>query len=135
MEARLEYQKAAMPWPLPVLPPPHSLPPPLCVAGVSGPRLCVWQGLAWEVLLRLECNVFSYWGQGYGEQHGMGVFVHAAMFNHSCRPNTAKVRRGGEQAQGRRGRGKGEALQGGLSILLRKTRYDNVLLFTQEDVI
>jgi hypothetical protein len=103
--------------------------------------------LAWEVLLRLECNVFSYWGQGYGEQHGMGAFVHAAMFNHSCRPNTAKVRGGGEQAQGRGRRVREGLYRGGYPYcsgrhvmimyfyLLRKTRYDNVLLFTQKDVI
>lgn len=67
--------------------------------------MCVWQGLAWEVLLRLECNVFSYWGGSYGEQHGMAVFVHAAMFNHSCRPNTAKVRREGNRRKGGGGKG------------------------------
>lgn len=62
-----------------------------CLVGGSGMEECVLVRLCWEVLLRLECNVFSYWHRGYDEQRGLAVFLQPALLNHSCSPNTAKA--------------------------------------------
>ncbi len=47
---------------------------------------------ALALLLRSECNAFSYWSDdGAQDQLGMGLFLEAAMFNHACCPNVGKV--------------------------------------------
>lgn len=47
------------------------------------------------LLLRSECNAFSYWStDGSQDQLGVGLFLDAAMFNHSCLPNVGKVLEG-----------------------------------------
>jgi len=47
---------------------------------------------AFDLLLRAECNTFSYWStDGAMEQRGLGLYGDAAMFNHDCLPNIAKV--------------------------------------------
>eukprot|EP00667_Euglena_gracilis_P015028 EG_transcript_15608 len=44
------------------------------------------------LLLRAECNSFSFWSSdGNYEQLGLGVFLDAALYNHDCLPNVAKV--------------------------------------------
>jgi hypothetical protein len=47
------------------------------------------------LLLRSECNAFSFWStDGAQDQLGVGLFLEAAMFNHSCMPNVGKVLKG-----------------------------------------
>lgn len=47
------------------------------------------------LLLRSECNAFSFWStDGAQDQLGVGLFLEAAMFNHSCLPNVGKVLEG-----------------------------------------
>jgi hypothetical protein len=47
------------------------------------------------LLLRSECNAFSYWSSdGAQDQLGLGLFLEAAMFNHTCSPNVGKILRG-----------------------------------------
>ena len=47
------------------------------------------------LLLRSECNAFSYWSSdGSQDQLGLGLFLEAAMYNHTCSPNVGKILRG-----------------------------------------
>jgi len=47
------------------------------------------------LLLRSECNAFSYWSSdGAQDQFGLGLFLEAAMYNHTCSPNVGKILRG-----------------------------------------
>eukprot|EP00668_Euglena_longa_P017936 GGOE01022420.1.p1 GENE.GGOE01022420.1~~GGOE01022420.1.p1 ORF type:complete len:352 (+),score=84.58 GGOE01022420.1:48-1058(+) len=44
------------------------------------------------LLLRAECNSFSFWSSdGNYDQLGLGLFFDAAMYNHDCLPNVAKM--------------------------------------------
>merc|ERR1712151_688510 len=46
------------------------------------------------VLGSIECNSFDIWSFQRNRLLGVGLYVAASLFNHSCAPNVARVQRG-----------------------------------------